>query len=460
MIVGIDAPFDGGIWLAIYKSMIHHKCAPGILFTLGTLVSILAFAEPPKNFYFQGADITAFVNLFGAQMRFVEKPFYLYHWGRDRTLLRSNKAQNDSNAAGLNFLNSASQGYLEGLTQKNRGANNMMGPGLYLAIDPIVSESFGGGPRAPWKLLELRVPKGFRILDVSFYELQQMSDRLKSTTLQQVFEKFECDVASLRDYINSASNYSSDTGFMNKFLGNDFNPTCAELIKHVFSEVLKIDGLLYGYFATTFPYCGDTIDREKTSRRKALVLMSDDWMKLAGAEARLLSRRTKDNVESRKRIESLFYAKNSTGICWGNASELTASQRQRLYDMAWESLKNHPDRVGIHLGQPVKHYSNDDKYCSIYIPYKYRAAGSSRRQSASLKFSMEDIVDFDHTRISTLSPPTISPRLHWDELDGQPILPNIKTWMQENLLNCGSEDFLGTNSLEFKKSFNSTRMSE
>lgn len=271
-----------------------------------------AIAAGAQKVYFKGVEISPIVELFRAQMQIANKPFNLYHWGKNEKLVSSSEVQNGSASAGLEFLRKTASGFYAGLSEPGRDAGNVLGAGLYMAVDPLFTESYGGNDPRTWNLLELRIPKGFRILDLDNNN-PKPSTAVAYTTAkvtENILNTFQCDVSPMmkgyRDYLEHDPQSKVAVYFILAFLQREFQPPCAELLHHIFAEVLKLDGISYSYGSTSFRDCNDSSNFNSRARRIAFVITSDKWMANAESRARLYTSETKDNVNARTEIESLF----------------------------------------------------------------------------------------------------------------------------------------------------------
>jgi hypothetical protein len=167
------------------------------------------------------------------------------------------------------------------LDPKNAG----MGDGLYLALDPVITRSYGRGSNQ-WVLTEVRLPKGFRILDAHRQGHSPMSKEQLELMNRLGCTMDEHDDPLAKELVNPKNNNKS--------------PSCAAVIRRLLNETLKVDALAYGYDSTYFSEC----DATNPHRQTALVVMNGE--KISSADIRIFNRTTNDDLDSRIRIQSLI----------------------------------------------------------------------------------------------------------------------------------------------------------
>lgn len=416
------------------------------------LWSLAASAIPEQESYFKGVNITPVVEVFRSRVRLVERPFYIYHWGANADLVNSSEAQNDSGAAGVKYLKDSVGGYLGGLSQRGRSYLRM-GPGLYMAADPTSTDDYGGGDPSSWNLLELKLPKGARVLDTNYDSSDFYQNigliYLKHLQLQKVLQSFQCPSDALFAYQNGEARSTRE--FLVNFLVMDYQPACAEFLKHVLSNVLKIDALAYSYSSSDFTTCSSS-----ETRRIAFVMVGDAWLAKPDAKARLYTSRTKDNVDSRVIVESVFYelddqysrrsSRSRRGYTNGDLT-LTGDQVTLLLQLAKERLKEKGITSPSFTVAKKKCKPDNANDCSVQLEYNdYR-----RNTQDSILISFKDLQmpEPEAEKVSPLktisakNPPAKSRSIHWNDLEGRTVHPNIQGWMQENIFNCGATSSLG-----------------
>lgn len=112
--------------------------------------------------------------------------------------------------------------------------NNMVGPGTYVAIDPVGSRSFGG--KDP-QLYVIPVPQGVRVLDGFRSLMKSETDFFKDLT-----QKMNCK----KEYFkaDAANDFSAWIGFFR----NNETLECRTLLIDAFSRA-HVEAIMYGYVA-------------------------------------------------------------------------------------------------------------------------------------------------------------------------------------------------------------------
>lgn len=390
-----------------------------------------------KQVLYQSEDITSIVELFKSQTRVVQRPFYIYHWGVSAELRNSKAAQENASAAGLKLLRATKQGFLDGLTQPRRNDSNMMGPGLYMAVDPIQTRSYGPGEN--WSLLEIRLPLGFRMLEAT-----TSSNGGSTSSHNRAIEdlkKFSCPEVD--------SSYDGSGEFFRQLLAyGDIDSKCADLIRYVFSDVLKIDGFMYVYGVTNFSQCRGSDGLDLDSRRTAFVITSDRWVYLPGAEVQVYGSNTKDKREQRISIESLSYIANQKlyDDLFVNKDYLQYTEglgQDYLLEIARARLP--PEARYPYVSQMDRFRCGAGSHCvSVEIGFD---DSLKNPQTKTFVFGAQDLPNLKEiaypATITSTNPPLIEKELRWKDLEGIATLKKPEEWMRKNLFNCGSEDFLG-----------------
>src|SRR5262249_25131637 len=114
----------------------------------------------------------------------------------------------------------------------NRG--NMFGPGFYAADDPVVTMSYGGGN--DWVLLQVRLPVGFRYLDIR-EDVQSFDEGY------QLFSDCPSRVGSIYSLFANLSIYA-------------LPDVCRLKIRRLLKDLLHLDGFYYDYSRTRYTQCG------------------------------------------------------------------------------------------------------------------------------------------------------------------------------------------------------------
>ena len=255
---------------------------------------------------YEGTDVSSVVAVFGSQVHPLKRKVFVYNWSGagGEPYWKSDPDKNDS------FILKHTQD-IAGIFWQNygNGNGNMYGMGVYAAVDPVVTRSYGGGGDI-WLLLQMEFPKGFRLLDLT-EALPWSGDPAIKTRAASIMTTFGCPAG-----------LNADSLFTNG--GSDLSTKCRGLVARVFRDSLQIDGFAYSYSGSHFDDCsGDT--------EKAFVITGSAWMR--PDYIRYFSAASRKDVLGRRRIQSIFSLQS------GQAQPLMDIIRPALEDY----LANHED---------------------------------------------------------------------------------------------------------------------
>ncbi|MCB0369965.1 MAG: hypothetical protein KDD45_11180, partial [Bdellovibrionales bacterium] len=265
---------------------------------------------------------------------------------------------------------------------------------LYAAIDPLHSINFGYGN---WSLLELKLPKNLRILNLlsGFGELGET----KKVQATQILNYFECPAA-----------FDANT-FLNGG-GAGISQKCQNLMRRIFRDELKIDAFAYSYGSSQFKSCNISYENGV-----AFVITNGKWINNKNFE--IYTQNSTKNFEERVRIQTLLLEANQQQ----NMNKLSFIDKANLISY----LKQNPNKKII-SSQSVC----DQDYCTLKI---------------TLCDSQHDCSDFElSSKLLRPGGPLISQAysqkvlfrsLLWNDLDGVPKSKNIKTWINDHIFGCG-----------------------
>ncbi|MBK8201632.1 MAG: hypothetical protein IPK68_04705 [Bdellovibrionales bacterium] len=177
----------------------------------------------------------------------------------------------------------------------------MYGSGLYTAVDPVVTENYGG---QDWRLTQIRFPIGTRVLDLANPDTVNVKDSVLVNATYEIEEKFGCPRAS-----------AADPYFVNG--GVSLSEACRSLISEVFNSILQIDAFAYGYGDTSFRAC----ESGMYMGSRAFVVTRADWMR--SEYVHYYTKNSRLNEEERLRIQTLLswqVKKESTRSCYSTSS--------------------------------------------------------------------------------------------------------------------------------------------
>jgi len=368
-------------------------------------------------------------------------PMFVFHWfsaeGRNSIW---KTAQSYKSEAGYDHLASMSVHYWASLCSKNAALNpsdcpsvgteqfgqgNMYGPGLYAALDPVATMDYGGGSNGQtWILLKIRLPVGFR-----FINLKRDGTNAMPLRVQKVLSAYQCpthwiDVRSGLDglmranntYMYNSAGYSSESDV-------HLTDTCLLELRHLLKDHLKINGLLYGYSATSFLECGGYSTNQADLSGTAWVIA--DSSPFTYDDVQVFSSNTPDGDEERIRIQSMFYtAQRAQDASYGQTP-------QGFQDRKYPQFPNYTvSRVSS--GCDLDAISQKRK-CGVVLTLQNSGSGEDVTvvepyPSMTGKMSDQRLPQWfaNYNRGQAL----------WPDLLNNDIDPKLTDWMKANLVSC------------------------
>lgn len=232
------------------------------------LTPITSQAGANQPVMFKGVDISAAIAFYSKQVSVLTSSVSIYNWSED---------PNDDDSSQSQRAQLWAKTFWSQYGSAKNGTENTYGNGLYAALDPVVTTAYGGIESTGWLLLEMKLPVGFRFLDLR--ALQAVP-----SNVQTILTKFNCD--------------SVDAGFAHG--GFDVDKNCQGLIRTLFKDQIKIDGFAYAYGSWTFDGC---VNDDYESYR-AFVITGSDWMR--PELINYYTVKTTKNRANRTMIQSLF----------------------------------------------------------------------------------------------------------------------------------------------------------
>jgi hypothetical protein len=360
----------------------------GLFFSLSFSLSAPAMASSGTPILFEGVDISPMVDFLAPRVVTLEKPVVIYNWSQDG-------ANGDAWAQGKAQLWSQTFWRSFGSIE---GAGNMYGAGLYGAVDPVATVDYGGR-NGHWLLLEMKLPVGFKMIDVNdFYSFY--SYRLTPPV----------------EYVALATQMECPTdGYLSQFFetgGYRLKEKCRRLLQKIFKDIFQIDGFIYEYTQTPFKEC-----KQNYLQDRAFVITDSKWMK--PELIHYYTAKTVQDLDSRVRIQTLFLKVNSNGNLVSTDSDLAAIA---------DYLTNHPDSElsgsttlcnGSTCTITVKFCDKHDQCINVDLPPLPRPFGGVITEDESQR--------------------TIHRSLLWPDLEGKPKAATISTWLKDNKFACSGE---------------------
>jgi hypothetical protein len=359
----------------------------------GTLLSSLtpAFAAE-SSMTLDGVDLAPAVAYYKTVVKTLDQPTSLFNWspgGKDGFW---SQERSDDDPALLRVAQNSSRSFWISYGNPNDGGN-MYGRGLYGAMDPVSTSSYGGGGDTA-VLLQLKLPKGLRMLDVRSNE----DGPLKKAALD-IGAKFNCP--------------SSVDGMFSGG-GSKVPPSCQKFVRKIFQELLPIDFFIYSYGATNFKECAQ-------NQMVAFVVTRPDWIQQE--LVRYFTVKSTLHKDERAMIQTLML------ISQTQSTQLSEGS----YALLFNFLSAHPKHVlrkstavcDAADCQLTAQFCDPENHCEDVALEKLPRPGGPNLSAAE---SLRNKAPF-----------------FWSDLEGFPKSKTVQTWLQKNYLGCdGKNPFTGS----------------
>jgi hypothetical protein len=293
----------------------------------------------------------------------------------------------------------------------NDDHNNVYGRGLYFAEDPVATNGFGG---FNFVLLQLRLPIGFRVLDLSNYHDVFSDDE------QQALKQQGCE------------NIVGPESLMQP--GTTKSPICLQNLIQVLRDQLQIDGISYNYQRSFFSECPSPPNYKNYTLETQSAFILTDIKSIRPEMVRIFNRWTQDDREERIHIQSLFYKnvhdstldiKNITIIMQFNNMEKILGKLYPGYKISsFNFVCSRAECITLEICE-----NKDTKHClTIHLP-------NVEPQP------YPDLFDSFHPPL-TLTTEAQGQVWMWPDLNHQPTDPAPGEWIKKNLLGCGKTHFI------------------
>ncbi len=352
---------------------------------MSLLVSFNAFsATPAEEFELAGVNITPLVNFLEQRVVTLKKPVTIYNWS-------SNGKMSEADISRYAPASSTTFWQMYG---NPKGMENMYGSGLYGAVDPVVTASFGGYDKSSWLLVEMELPVGFKILDLPSALTTPLTKGI-SEEARKVADLFDCSLSS-----------GEDKWFSNG--GATISQKCQQLVKKIYQDILKIDGFAYSYSRTPFKEC------TAFEGYRAFVITDAKWM--TPKLVRPLTSKTTTNLEERIRIQTTFL--KAVGESPDMTKETLKPLGEYLAKNPTSNIKGSKTVCANDTCIITVNFCDAKNVCEVLVlPPLARPGGAlitSREASKGKDFQT----------------------LIWSDLEGQPKSKTISAWIKENTYKC------------------------
>jgi hypothetical protein len=135
----------------LFKSIV---LSAALLLCTGPAHAASRFNE--AKYSFEGVDITPLVEYLREEIVTLQTPVTVYNWSRNAKSFEQGDRTYGARGTSQFWSSFASA----------EGQNEMYGLGLYAAMDPVITASYGGS-KVEWLLTEIKLPAGFVLVDVT-----------------------------------------------------------------------------------------------------------------------------------------------------------------------------------------------------------------------------------------------------------------------------------------------------
>lgn len=241
------------------------------------------------------------------------QPYLVYHWfsSQGRNEIWKSDLSAFSSAGWHRFVNGANKHWktfcpktglnveVNGYTvndceyfEDNYGKYGMAGSGLYAAIDPNYTRSYGGAGDG-WVLMQIQIPKKFRIID---------ADDLNNNYAAEFYSQVSKLDSQAKAILQRMPNFNTKIYYT-------MDPSKGVVVRKILKDILKVDALIYGYGSSILNYVVSSY------ANKAFVFLSSDRM--SPADIKVFNSKTTDATQDRSVISKVsFSLGRSYGTLW------------------------------------------------------------------------------------------------------------------------------------------------
>ena len=303
--------------------------------------------------------------------------------------------------------------------QGDDGGGNMYGRGLYVAVDPVATRSYGG---IEWVLLRMEAPAGFRYLNVT------SPTQNGAPEIEQIIVDLGCKL-DISTGINGRPSNGNAFGNLAGLMGNKPGsaPECIAALKKILDGELRIDAFSYSYAGSSFAAC--EANGNSQQRTSALVITSDRW--LSRDRVRIFNRSSSDAADERLRIESLFYKTIYDDVAADKTSLPLQAYAYRSMKAAYPQQKF---STGFKFNPEKRTSQLEIKLCPPGISDQFDpSCASVPVPKPDLTYPM---TISESTPSEAMDPSSYGARIMWRDHEGKSTDPLIDPWIQSSLFGC------------------------
>lgn len=353
----------------------------------------------------------------------LDVPVYVYNWSdaKYRDPSWQDRFASDD-ARGYEALLASSQIFYKN-QGKNDGGDNF-GKGLYLALDPVSTQNYGGDS---WLLMQLRLGKGFRFLNLVKDNAVHASD-----SVIQALKEIECP-GNWNQGSFLTSIFAAKVGVSEKCIG---------AINWILDTELKLDGFLYPYASSKFSECPQPDPgapfATHSDRNGAFIVISSKSFDPSSVQ--IFNTKSVDDFANRLRIETLFYKVARNRVSDPGYIALTDS-----YYLAFLQNYASPEHPGlVYKTMIMKDPGNLQTYRAVFCP-REETQNFFAPSCVQIDLPRPPVPDYP-TKISESMPPIASSNMNtaesahllWPDLEGKMTDNATESWIKLNLFGCAA----------------------
>jgi hypothetical protein len=384
----------------------NNKVYSGSLALLFTFMG-LCLANASEAVVLDGVDITPVVTEFQKSVVTFKTPIKFYHWFQGAPNSIWQQPLPTKSADGLNFVRNNSLKYWSEYGKDAPG--QMYGYGLYAAVDPWATHEYGG---ENWVLVQIQVPAGLKVLDVTKSSMTQTI----TPQLSNILDQFHCgNLNSLSDLLRGGNPRAVTAG-----------EPCKKLTEKISREVLQVKGFLYSYYSAYLTDC-----LSDGSRKSAVVITENDWIN--ANNVKVFNSSTADDKPERISIQSLFYKVASDATTSTEAYGRLEAKRDE------EEIKKQISALypGFSFMAITGNCGKQTSICDLNVWILNHQTRETKKVPLPPPSPIQYASQISGTNLPLGLKPNIKGLL-WNDLDGTQTDPQISSWIKQNLLGCSA----------------------
>lgn len=383
------------------------------------------------------ADVDDFVRIISPFVYVLDHPVYVYNWHPASS--DSELSTNSQDPKSYKNLKDMANRYW-GHQTASGNTSDMFGTGLYAAVDPVSTFSYGGGGDS-WVLTQMKLPSGFKMLDLA-------RDVGFVLPLDQsgIITKLGCPESwKYQPLLMNMMNPSAYAGY----------PKCAAAIREIFKDKIKIDGFSYGYESTRYKEC----DSQDANLQSAFVIVRDD--KIPASSVRIFDRITQDDQSDRLRIQSLFAKATEEGLYQSPSSSYSSSTSNSsptpaqiaAFLKASPKMAQYSSWADNQLGMSGYSSGNNQMAWQITLCNRAVSVNYNAMATASVSAPLQCVeVTMPASALNGTTPVDLTQGALWADIKDKPVDKDINTWIRGNIYACQkTPPYIQLSSLEKKE---------